>query len=80
MNRNLTVREASQKYKISKTTLYRLIRNDPHFPWSNIGEKKKFILSDSLLKRWLAQRSVKQEIIKLPSQTIIIRRFINGQK
>jgi len=80
MDRMLTISEASSKYKISKSTLYRLIKNDPHFPWQNVGEKKKFILSDPLIKRWLAQRSVKQEIIKLPSHTVIIRRFINGKK
>lgn len=80
MDRMLTINEAASKYKISKTTLYRLIRSDPQFPWQNVGEKKKYILSDPLLKRWLAKRSARQEIIKLPSHTIVIRRFINGIK
>lgn len=80
MNRMLTINEVAQQYRISKSTIYRLIRSDPQFPWLNIGEKKKFILFEDQLKRWLHQRSIKQEIIKLPSQTIVIRRFINGQK
>ncbi|MFY7994175.1 MAG: helix-turn-helix transcriptional regulator [Bacteriovoracaceae bacterium] len=80
MNRTLTINEVAQQYRISKSTIYRLIRNDPQFPWLNIGQKKKFILFEDQLKRWLHQRSIKQEIIKLPSQTIVIRRFINGEK
>ncbi|MFP5387568.1 MAG: hypothetical protein ACLGHN_15945, partial [Bacteriovoracia bacterium] len=68
------------KYKISRSTLYRLIKNDPNFPWQNVGEKKKFILSDIQIKHWLANRSIKQEIIKFPSHTVVIRRFIHGKK
>lgn len=80
MEQMLTIREASLKYRISMSTLYKLIHSDPQFPWNNIGKKKKYILSDPLIKLWLAQRSIKQEIIKLPSQTIIIRRLINDLK
>jgi len=80
MSRKLTIIEVAQQYKISKSTLYRLIKSDPQFPWFNVGEKKKFIILEDQLKRWMFQRSIKQEIIKLPSQTIVIRRFINGKQ
>jgi predicted DNA-binding transcriptional regulator AlpA len=80
MDQLITIKEASLKYRISRSSLYRLIRDDPQFPWQNVGAKKKLVVSEILLKRWIAHRSIKQEIIKLPSQTILIRRFINGSK
>lgn len=80
MDRFLTVKDTALKFKVSKSSLYRLIRGDPTFPSRNIGNKKKFVIRESDLTEWLETRSIKEEIIKLPSHTVIIRRIRNGKE
>lgn len=78
MDRFLTIKETALRFKVSKSSLYRLIRGDPTFPSRNIGHKKKFVIREADLADWLASRSIREEIIKLPSHTVVIRRIRNG--
>lgn len=69
-----TIKEISEQFKISKSSLYRLSKEDPSFPAFNIGLKKKIVINVSELKLWIENRNIKEEVIKLPSGTIWIRR------
>jgi predicted DNA-binding transcriptional regulator AlpA len=69
-----TIKEISETYKISKSSLYRLSKDDPTFPAFNIGLKKKIVINHTEFKVWIKSRNIKEEIFKLPTGTIYIRR------
>lgn len=52
----LSVNEVSRIYKLSKDTLYTLIKTDPTFPCLNIGPRKNYRIPADQFKAWLDQR------------------------
>lgn len=52
----LSVDEVSKAYKLSRYTIYTLIKSDPTFPCLNIGPKKNYRIPSDLLKTWFEQR------------------------
>lgn len=46
----LSVEEAAVELEVSQPTLYRMIREGNHPPFTYIGKRKKFLLSN--LKKW----------------------------
>lgn len=77
MKQYLTIKETSEKYKISKSSLYRLVQNDPTFPAFNIGLRKKVVVDNRRLSNWIKNKNYREELIRLPSNTIIFRRRIH---
>jgi AcrR family transcriptional regulator len=81
MKNYLTIREVAELLGISKSSIYRIIHSDPKFPVLNAGVTKKFICDELDLKKWLLERTIKEEVIKLPSYTIhIVRRQNHAKK
>jgi len=76
MDEYLTIKEVSKKYKISISSLYKLSKLDPSFPAVNIGLKKKIVVNKSNFIQWINHKNFKEELIRLPSNTIIFRRRI----
>ena len=52
----LPVAELCREHKISKYTIYTLIKTDPTFPAINIGPKKNYRIQMDLFRSWLEQR------------------------
>ena len=77
METYLTIKELSKQFKISLSSLYRLASEDPSFPAINIGLKKKIIVNQASFHNWMQRKNYKDELIKLPSNTIIFRRRIH---
>ncbi|MEC8625142.1 MAG: helix-turn-helix domain-containing protein [Bdellovibrionota bacterium] len=74
--RILTVKEVSERYKISKSSLYELIdkRAKTLFPVWNIGTRKKFVIPEKELIQWLGQRNIiTSEVI--PTGEDLLKRF-----
>ncbi|MFT6630092.1 MAG: putative DNA-binding transcriptional regulator AlpA [Bacteriovoracaceae bacterium] len=70
-----SVKEASQILSVSKSSLYKLFKNDPTFPAVNIGVKKKIVIHKVKLNKWISERNYEIELIRLPSNRItFIRR------
>lgn len=76
MNEFLTLKEVSTRYRISLSSLYRLARGDPGFPAINVGVRKKIIINQFELERWISKKNFKEELVRLPSNTIFFRRKI----
>lgn len=76
MNQFLTLKEVSAIYRISLSSLYRLARDDPGFPAINIGLKKKIVINQTELDQWINRKNFKEDLVRLPSNTIIFRRRI----
>lgn len=72
----LTVHEVAKKYKISTKTIYKHIKNDPTFPYVNIGIKKRYMIDEEFLRSWIFKRTYKEqhELFSIPSADSIIRR------
>ncbi len=69
--RLLTVAETSRQYNVSKTSLYNLIRSDPHFPSVNLGLKKRFYIDEGKFEEWYRLRSKKQKLTHLSIPTTV---------
>ncbi len=77
MEKYLSVKETSALLKLSKTSIYRLAKSDPSFPARNVGLKKKIVINRIDLEKWIKNKNIHEELIRLPSNTIIFRRRIH---
>lgn len=53
----ITVKEAIQKFNLTKHSIYEAIKNDKSFPVINIGPKKNYRLILSELGKWITDKS-----------------------
>ncbi len=53
----VSVKEISEIYQISKSSLYELIKSDPKFPAVNMGVKKRFFINPKEFESWFRKRS-----------------------
>ncbi len=58
--RFFTIKEISTMYGISQWLIYHHIKNDPTFPFLNVGIKKKLLIELKVFEEWLALRTRKQ--------------------
>lgn len=47
-------------YGISQWLLYHHIKNDPTFPYVNVGVKKRLLINPEKLEAWLTNRTMAQ--------------------
>ncbi len=52
----LSVREITRVYRLTKYTIYTLIKTDPTFPCINIGPRKNYRIPSDRFNAWLEQK------------------------
>ncbi len=57
----ITVKEAAKILMMSKWSVYQLIKTDPHFPYSNVGIKKKLLIDKTKLESWSLKRTFEEK-------------------
>lgn len=60
-----SVKDVSKVYGISIWTIYELIKSDPHFPYRNIGLKKKLVVDVEAMEAWLTERTKRDRQIEM---------------
>ncbi|MBF0366480.1 MAG: helix-turn-helix domain-containing protein [Oligoflexia bacterium] len=57
MDKYLTVRMVTERFGLSRYSIYELIRSNPTFPYINIGPKKNYRIHSEELEVWLSKRT-----------------------
>ncbi len=59
--RFLSIKEVCQMYAVSNWVIYQHIKNDPTFPYLNVGLKKKYIIDRVDLGKWMNERTKREK-------------------
>ena len=72
--RFLRVKEVILGYPFTRYAVYELIKNDPTFPFINVGPKKNYRVMPGLLEEWLKfrleQRNYRRFTIPTPEDLL----------
>ena len=55
-NSLLSIKEVMTEFKLTRYTVYTLIKTDPSFPCLKVGPRKNYRIPSHLLSMWLEQR------------------------